>query len=464
MSHHKKPVRPSLSKSHLFISTGSRLQLSSSFIDNDQDHAFIQNAFQPWRSILHHPFTSQINLIQFDGKKPSLQSPSSIKTDELIKDITNSGTYQFFPHFLITHLLEPDFVQTYLRSGNLIALSISQRAGDDIFALDGYGKIHLRLNSSTYQRLGLPGRPSKFGPSRQYFIVEINMRDHAMRTGKPLYEKTKRCLNKFPNNPLGDLLASHHGSPTRLWNVVMSWVDEKGQLKPIKFSSLPSASSVKTCYPKLHFQERALALSTEMLSNCSSVDTILQLYQLVGEANLLISEPGAKTTVLALCLEAIGFFHPVKLAQLSEKIISVSSFISLTAHTAPSSPFSFLTKRQTHPPPLTLPVENRLKKVKKGRSVMHGPERGASAGPSSWTIIAFEPQTQDLTNYVSVSDAESKSSVGQKRTTAEITSNVACEVIIRKAPKLGSISPGSTFHYKHQWILYESTANEDTHC
>ncbi|KAI7965771.1 hypothetical protein MJO29_001519 [Puccinia striiformis f. sp. tritici] len=62
-------------------------------------------------------------------------------------------------------------------------------------------------------------------------------------------------------------------------------------------------------------------------------------------------------------------------------------------HTVRTAPFSFLTSPQTshqHSTTKNIPPIKKQEKVKEGKSVMLGPERGINAGTSSWTFVALE--------------------------------------------------------------------------
>ncbi|KAH9464425.1 hypothetical protein Pst134EB_003954 [Puccinia striiformis f. sp. tritici] len=222
MSHHKKPIKAGVPKAHLYISDGFLSDNTIPLPAKDEP------ARTPSRQILHHPFTSQINLLLSNAETPSgKSSPEPVGTQDLVQLLTGVGAYQHFTELNLADLLTDEFAQKYLRSGSLVAMSVSKVIGDDLFAIDGYGTIHMRLCQSTYQTLGLSGPRSKFGPPGQHFVVEIDTRDQAMRSGKAVHERAKKCLHNFPGSIFNELIGPKHESRGRRWDVVMAWVDEQ---------------------------------------------------------------------------------------------------------------------------------------------------------------------------------------------------------------------------------------------
>ncbi|KAI9628057.1 hypothetical protein KEM48_011836 [Puccinia striiformis f. sp. tritici PST-130] len=320
-SHHKKPIKAGVPKAHLYISDGFLSDNTIPLPAKDEP------ARTPSRQILHHPFTSQINLLLSNAETPSgKSSPEPVGTQDLVQLLTGVGAYQHFTELNLADLLTDEFAQKYLRSGSLVAMSVSKVIGDDLFAIDGYGTIHMRLCQSTYQTLGLSGPRSKFGPPGQHFVVEIDTRDQAMRSGKAL-------------------IGPKHESRGRRWDVVMAWVDEQGSLQPIDASLLPTTTTVTARFPKISQSEKIVHHFTRP----DTVDSYLDLYDSIGEAIVSTSEnhPRPKGGVLACSIEATGFFHPIKLAELTQTLMKTYRIVSITAHTARTAPFSFLTSRQT---------------------------------------------------------------------------------------------------------------------
>lgn len=138
MSHHKKPVKPSLPKSQLFLSSGLLIDDLLPSIGND---ASGRPPTLPSRPILYHPFTSQLNLLLTDEQRPSNDQATRapVAKQDLSDHLSSLGTYQSFSGLNLSQLMDFNFIQTYIRSGSLVALSVSKLIGDDVVAIDGHG-------------------------------------------------------------------------------------------------------------------------------------------------------------------------------------------------------------------------------------------------------------------------------------------------------------------------------------
>ncbi|OAV97161.1 hypothetical protein PTTG_26163 [Puccinia triticina 1-1 BBBD Race 1] len=462
-SHHKKPIKATIPKAHLYISEGRLSSDNPIPIPTDKDEL----ARSPSRQILHHPFTSQINLLLSHSTASASLEAAGLEPPgppELLARLSDIGTYQHIANLNLADLLGVDFAKTYLRSGSLVALSVPKLVGDDLFAIDGYGTIHMRLCQSTYQTLGISGRRSKYGSPGQHFVVEIDMRDPAMRSGKAVYERTKRCLDAFPGSVFNDLLGPKHELRGRRWEVVMVWVDEQGRLQPINASLLQPTTTFQTRVPEISRVEKRVP----QLSQPDTVEGYLDLYEQIGEAILSTSDnhPVPKGGIAACAIEAVGFFHPIKLAELTGTLIKTYRIVSITGHTARSAPFSFLTLRQTHRPGPAVPsAPKKAKKAKKGKGAMLGPERGVNAGPSSWTFVALGQAKDSSSVEPSPGPADPTRSPPPVPAIPDISIDSPADLVVRKRPRIeNDPSPPPLGILTRPWIIFESVGALDTHC
>lgn len=450
MSHHKKPVKPSLPKSQLFLSSGLLIDDLLPSIGND---ASGRPPTLPSRPILYHPFTSQLNLLLTDEQRPSNDQATRapVAKQDLSDHLSSLGTYQSFSGLNLSQLMDFNFIQTYIRSGSLVALSVSKLIGDDVVAIDGHGTMHMRVCQFTYQHLGLPGRRSKFGPRGQHFVVEIDLRDQAMKPGNSIYHRTKKCLENFPSNIFGQFTLSHDHQG-RSWDIAMTWVDEKGSLKLVEIAGTPP-TNVKTCIPEINVSEKEIRDIPRPAIDSPVVEDLLNLYEFVGEAILPTDGTSGKQCVSACSIEARSLFHPFKLAELAQRLIKTYKVIGITAHTSRSSPFSFLISRQARPRPIPTPPLNKKKKIKKGKSVMRGPERGMDAGPTSWTLIV-------LNDDRSVSQPSLEPAGPVDRATVKRMSSTPDPAL-----KRAKVDEDKwTTHLQRPWLMFESVGHDDTHC
>lgn len=127
--------------------------------------------------------------------------------------------------------LEPLFVASYVRRGKLIALSVGRLDCEDVFCIDGTGKLHLSLTKDTYQTLGLQGQALKASMTASgragdrksgtadRFLVTIDLRASYFTPGRPAYDRTSARFKAW-DEARGD--SEHHGS----WDVLLSWSDD----------------------------------------------------------------------------------------------------------------------------------------------------------------------------------------------------------------------------------------------
>ncbi|KNZ61680.1 hypothetical protein VP01_1370g3 [Puccinia sorghi] len=458
-SHHKKPIKATVPKSHLYVTEGCLSEEGRTFSFAGKKTESPAPA-APWRQMLHHPFTSQFRSTcsSVTVKVLIVVEEQSRKTHHHRRGIRPCWSYcrrsdRFLQPTagLISRLTSLTFFFFFCHPphlGSLVAISLSKVVGDDVVAIDGHGTMHMRLCQSTYQTLGLSGRRSKFGPPGQNFVVEIDMLDPAMRPGTAVYERTRKLLATFPASIFNDMVAPKHERRGRHWDVLMAWVDEQGSLQPINSSLLAPTTTVKTCVAEIETEEKLVC----RLKKPETPEGYLELYEGIGESMLSTSER-TRGEVSGWAISARGFFHPMKLAELSVRLLGSYRMVSLTGHTFPSAPFSFMTLRQTHKAVLPAGAPP-AKKVKKGKGAMLGPERASDAGPSSWTFVALDPPPAQLPNQAS--PVPSHISTQHPSSDHQSVAHNPPDLIFRKHPP--SLSVG------RPWIVFESVGTLDTHC
>ncbi|BGP31838.1 hypothetical protein JCM10296v2_003615 [Rhodotorula toruloides] len=177
---------------------------------------------------------------QLEATIPSTASSASVALATTLEELFQaSGSYSLCEDVNLGDLLAPDFLNSFVRTGSLVALSLDDAEDADVVCIDGRGRLVLSLTKDTYELLGLPGRASAYGTLRQRFVVEISLVDPALRAGKPGFERVKRALANWPERT--DLLDELGGQPaerpSKRFDLLMSFVDEQGQPKPV---SLPN--------------------------------------------------------------------------------------------------------------------------------------------------------------------------------------------------------------------------------
>ncbi|GAA5996400.1 hypothetical protein JCM5350_005224 [Sporobolomyces pararoseus] len=234
-THHKKSTyRPPPPRNPQHFSS-STLQLP--LTRSESSHS----AQQLFKAIERVPFGWQLDVVL-----PEIATASpSTSIDSLKREMEQGAQYQLVQGVNLADLLEPTFLNSFVRKGSLVAISLEQAEGEDVAAIDGRGRLILSVSKSTYELLGLPGRASMHGSFRQRFIIEISLVDPAFRSGKPGFERVKRLLRNWPKETeLFEQLQSEEMSKKgKTFDLAMSFVDDQGQPQPIELSaSLVSAA------------------------------------------------------------------------------------------------------------------------------------------------------------------------------------------------------------------------------
>ncbi|GAA5939458.1 hypothetical protein JCM3775_001718 [Rhodotorula graminis] len=179
---------------------------------------------------------------QLDAIVPSFADPAAAQqlSHELEHAIGVACVSYMCAAVNLADLLEPAFLNSFVRTGSLTALTLDDSEGEDVVAIDGRGRLVLSVSKDTYELLGLPGRASAYGTLRQRFVIEISLVDPAFRAGKPGFERVKRALRDWPRRT--DLLDElhGHGAPMgegKTFDLVMAFTDAEGTPQPL---SLPA--------------------------------------------------------------------------------------------------------------------------------------------------------------------------------------------------------------------------------
>ncbi|KAJ5942323.1 hypothetical protein N7516_002491 [Penicillium verrucosum] len=88
-------------------------------------------------------------------------------------------------------LLEHDFFNTYIKSGNILMISEGRSGSDNVFTLQD-GILRMELGKEIYERTGLTGKPFRSGGrkhAKERFLVELNLRLPSMLHGKKGFER-----------------------------------------------------------------------------------------------------------------------------------------------------------------------------------------------------------------------------------------------------------------------------------
>ncbi|GAA5856014.1 hypothetical protein JCM9279_003376 [Rhodotorula babjevae] len=234
-AHHKKSTYKPPAPVHRARYSSGTAQLANS-LDADQPARRTQLA-RLAKAVERLPFGWQLDAIV-----PSLADPAAAQhLSQQLQDAVGEACVSYLCERVnLADLLVPEFLNSFVRTGSLTALSLDDSEGEDVVAIDGRGRLVLSVSKDTYELLGLPGRASAYGTLRQRFLIEISLVDPAFRAGKPGFERVNRALRAWPRRT--DLLdeLSGHGAPRgegKTFDLVMAFTDAEGTPRPL---SLPA--------------------------------------------------------------------------------------------------------------------------------------------------------------------------------------------------------------------------------
>ncbi|GKZ82128.1 ribonuclease P protein subunit p40 [Aspergillus niger] len=158
----------------------------------------------PCSAILGHPFVHTVEVILpkdiFSHVQPQLQKLRYARVS-----------------MSLSSLLEGEFFNTYIKTGNILMISEGRSGSDSVFTLKD-GILKLELSKEIFERTGLTGKPVRSGGrkhAKERFIVEINLRLPSMLHGKKGFERIvwafKNVLNQSVAWLFFDLTTSSGG-------------------------------------------------------------------------------------------------------------------------------------------------------------------------------------------------------------------------------------------------------------
>jgi len=146
--------------------------------------------------IEEHPLNHRLEILF-----PTLLSPQ--QENKFLKE-----AFYYKADIPLSYFIERSFIQDYLQKGRVVAQSLGEGIDvSNVIALDGSGTLILNLTKDTYEQLGLPGKPAKFGPDRQRFVVQINLLEKSMIPGKKGFERIKWCFDNTLSDPFPFLIS-----------------------------------------------------------------------------------------------------------------------------------------------------------------------------------------------------------------------------------------------------------------
>lgn len=118
---------------------------------------------------------------------------------KLVQSLIDDCEYYKITGVNLSHLLDPQFFDNFIRQGKLTALSIGTRIDcDNCFAITPTGTLILILNKDTYQSLGLEGSASYFSQkNKDRYIIKIDLRNSKLQPGQRSFKRIKAALDSL---------------------------------------------------------------------------------------------------------------------------------------------------------------------------------------------------------------------------------------------------------------------------
>jgi ribonuclease P/MRP protein subunit RPP40 len=160
---------------------GPKIYFTHSILPTYIDPQNVSTKKQPFATFNKQPFTHTLDLVL----------PSDMY--ELVRQKLStypSATYARV-HLKLADILDPTFLHTYIKQGNIMMLSQGRPLVDNHFHLYA-GTLSLSLDRPTYERCGLHGTPLEDGGrkhQKQRWSVTFDLRKPSMAHGKRGFER-----------------------------------------------------------------------------------------------------------------------------------------------------------------------------------------------------------------------------------------------------------------------------------
>ncbi|KAJ5762372.1 uncharacterized protein N7511_005754 [Penicillium nucicola] len=148
------------------------------FIDSKQ----IPSKRAPFSTIQNHAFAHSVEAILPKGVYSKIESSLKATLERP----------QYARVFMTpSALLEHEFFNTYIKSGNILMISEGRSGSDNVFTLRD-GVLRMELGKEVFERTGLTGKPFRSSGrkhAKERFLVELNLRLPSMLHGKKGFER-----------------------------------------------------------------------------------------------------------------------------------------------------------------------------------------------------------------------------------------------------------------------------------
>ncbi|KAF9895415.1 hypothetical protein FE257_000321 [Aspergillus nanangensis] len=159
-----------------------------SFIDPKQP----PTTKSPFSAVWGHPFVHTVEVILPEEVYSTIEDSIAAKFKKL----------QYARVFMsLSSILEREFFNTYVKSGNVLMISEGRPGSDNVFTLRD-GILKLELGKEIFERTGFTGKPIRSGGrkhAKERYLVEINLRLPSMLHGKKGFERIEWAFKNVLN-------------------------------------------------------------------------------------------------------------------------------------------------------------------------------------------------------------------------------------------------------------------------
>ncbi|XP_069769608.1 ribonuclease P protein subunit p40 [Narcine bancroftii] len=256
--------------------------------------------------------------------------------------------YYLVKQLSLHEMLEPEFINTFIKEGKCYALSYNTRIDqDNTVALLPTGKLILSIDKDTYEELGLEGQPSKYSHRTvMRYIVAVDLREASFVPGRKRYDRVMWALKE--KKPLTfDLLMSCSSSGGKeaslasyfhcqLYQPTLSTRILKETMCPVLLSNELNGKENESCSSQEFLDWLGAVFSSIDCNN--QTDSFLSSY--------CCPEPNTVLDKACLCTIS-GFIIPEGISRLLDQLrlyfeeLKLAPWVSMTVHGFADSPVSW---------------------------------------------------------------------------------------------------------------------------
>ncbi|XP_050429587.1 ribonuclease P protein subunit p40-like [Adelges cooleyi] len=168
---------------------------------------------------------------------------------------SNNSQYYFVQNVTLGSIIDPVFIQSFVKNGNVEAISLNTRIGlDDCISITNDNFLHMSLTKNSYQSICLPVNDSK---------IVLNLKDLSVNSKH--YQRIKDCFD---------------ASQTK-FDILIDWEPHSGDVCPSSIASYfhDKGMIVKECFPRSTVK-RKYNMTVPNGKDTTLLDTWLSYYSL----------------------------------------------------------------------------------------------------------------------------------------------------------------------------------------